>query len=58
MPLMAWLVFGAALLLLFVTAWIVVPGWTYSLLALAVGAPEVCAWLLAGSIVVCLLAAT
>jgi hypothetical protein len=27
---------------LFVTAWIVVPGWTYSLLALAVGAPKVC----------------
>ena len=55
---MAWLVLGAALLLLFVTAWIVVPGWTYSLLALAVAAPEVCAWLLAGSTVVCLLAAT
>lgn len=52
MPIVSWLLFAAAGILLFLSAWIVLPGWNYTLLTLAVGAPEYSAWLLAGGVLV------
>jgi acetyl esterase/lipase len=53
-----WLLFAGAAVLLFLSAWIFLPGWTPSLLYLSVGAPEESAWLLLGSVAVCALMAT
>ena len=55
---MTWLLFVAAAALVFLTAWIVLPGWTPRLLNLSVGAPEVSAWLLLGSVAICVLTVT
>ena len=52
----SWLLFAAAGILLFVSAWTVLPAWTYALLIFGIGAPEVSAWLCAASIAVCVLA--
>src|SRR5258706_2147047 len=46
------LLFAAALVLLFVTSWIVLPAPNRLLLPLGVGAPEVSAWLVLGCLVV------
>ena len=53
---MTGLLFAAATVLVILSAWIVLPGWTPLLLNLSVGAPEVSAWLLLGSALVCALA--
>jgi acetyl esterase/lipase len=45
------LLFAAASVLAFLTLWIILPGPTRPLLVLAVGAPELSAWLLLGSLV-------
>lgn len=45
----------AALAIFFLALWIVVPGWTYPLFVLAVGAPELSPWLLLASLVLCAL---
>jgi acetyl esterase/lipase len=45
----------AAFALLFLALWIVVPGWTYPLFVLAVGAPELSPWLFFAGLVLCLL---
>ena len=58
MPLVSALIFAAAAVLLFLTAWIVLPGWNYPLFVLSVGAPEYSAWLLAGSLLAGALATT
>ncbi len=52
----AWLRLALGALLLFLAAWIVVPPPTYATLILAVGAPEVAAWLILGGGAVTLLA--
>jgi acetyl esterase/lipase len=46
------LLLAVALILLFLASWIVLPAPNRPLLALAVGAPELSAWLLAGALVV------
>ena len=53
---LSWLIFAAAGVLLFASAWTVLPAWTYALLIFGIGAPEVSAWLCAASLVVCVLA--
>jgi acetyl esterase/lipase len=53
---LSWLVLAAASVLLFLSAWIVVPAWNYPLLVLAVGGTEYSPWLCAGSVLVCVLA--
>ena len=58
MPLVSALIFAAAAVRLFVSIWIVLPGWTYPLFILGVGAPEISAWLLAGSLLTGTLAMT
>ena len=58
MPLVSALIFAAAAVLVFLTAWIVLPGWNYPLFVLSVGAPEFCAWLLACSLLAGTLAMT
>lgn len=58
MPLVSALIFAATAGLVFLTAWIVLPGWNYPLFVLGVGAPEYSAWLLAGSLLAGALAAT
>jgi acetyl esterase/lipase len=57
-PLVSALIFAATAGLLFLTAWIVLPGWNYALFVLGVGAPEYSAWLLAGSLLAAALAMT
>jgi acetyl esterase/lipase len=52
---LATILFAVALILVFVTSWIVLPGPNRPLLALALGAPELSAWLVLGSLVVCAL---
>ena len=52
---MSWLLFVAAAVLGFLTAWVVVPGWTPLLMNLSVGAPEFSWWLLISSVAVCAL---
>lgn len=47
------LLFGAALVMLFLASWIVLPAPNRALLTLAVGAPELSAWLALGGLVVC-----
>ncbi|MBI3264608.1 MAG: alpha/beta hydrolase [Acidobacteria bacterium] len=46
---------AAALVLVFLTSWIVLPAPNRPLLALGVGAPELSAWLVFGGLVVCVL---
>ena len=57
-PLVSALIFPTSAVLLFLTAWIVLPGWNYPLFVLSVGAPEYSAWLLAGSLLAGALAMT
>jgi acetyl esterase/lipase len=57
-PLVSALIFATAAVLLFLTAWIVLPGWNYPSFVLSVGAPEYSAWLLAGSLLAGALAMT
>jgi len=52
-PFASWLLFAAALVLVFLTSWIVLPAPNRPLLALGVGAPELSAWLVLGGLVVC-----
>src|SRR5262249_38849605 len=40
--------------LLFLTAWIVIPGWTYPVFNLSVGAPEFSPWLLLVGLILCI----
>jgi hypothetical protein len=47
--------FAVALVLVFLTSWMVLPAPNYSLLALGVGAPELSPWLALGGLVVCVL---
>ena len=58
MPLVSALIFATSAVLLFLTAWIVLPGWNYPLFVLSVGAPEYSVWLLAGSLLAGTLAMT
>ena len=53
MPIISSLVLVAATVLLFLTAWIVIPGWTYPIFNLSVGAPEISLWLVLGGLIVC-----
>lgn len=57
-PIVSWLILVAAAILLSLAAWIVVPGWTYPLLVLSAGAPEVSPWLIVGGLLVCVLTVT
>jgi len=50
------LLFAVALVLVFLTAWMVLPAPNRPLLALGVGAPEMSPWLALGGLVVCVLA--
>ena len=52
------LLFAAALLVLFFASWIYLPAPNRALLPLGVGAPEVCAWLALGGLVVAALSST
>jgi acetyl esterase/lipase len=54
--LLARLLCAVALVLLFLTSWIVLPGFTRPLLALAIGAPELAPWLAPIGLIVTLLA--
>jgi acetyl esterase/lipase len=54
--LVSWLVLTAASLLLFLSAWIVIPPPLYSLLVVAIITPEISAWLCVAGILVCVLA--
>jgi acetyl esterase/lipase len=54
---MRWIAFALAVVTLFIAIWIFLPGPTYFLLAFAVGAPEVSAWLIVGSAVAIVLGA-
>ncbi|MBI1875803.1 MAG: alpha/beta hydrolase, partial [Acidobacteria bacterium] len=55
MPFASRLLLAAALVLVFLTSWIVLPAPNRPLLALGVGAPELSAWLVFGGLVVCVL---
>jgi acetyl esterase/lipase len=57
-PLVSALIFAAAAVRLFVAIWIILPGWTYPLFILSVGAPEISGWLLLGSVLTGTLAMT
>jgi acetyl esterase/lipase len=52
----SWLIVAAASALLFLSVWIVIPGWSYWLLTLSVGATEYSPWLCVAGVIVCLLA--
>lgn len=45
----------AAFVIFFLALWIVVPGWTYPLFALGIGAPELSPWLFLAGLVLCVL---
>ena len=49
------LLFAASLVLLFLASWIVLPAPNRALLTLAVGAPELSAWLALGGVIICAL---
>ena len=54
---MSYLLLIAAGALLFLTLWIFIPGWTYPLFVLGVGAPELSPWLLLASLILSLVCA-
>ena len=54
---MPYLLLIAAGAIFFLTLWIFIPGWTYPLFVLSVGAPELSPWLLLASLILCLVCA-
>lgn len=51
---MPYLLLSAAGAIFFLTLWIFIPGWTYPLFVLGVGAPELSPWLFVASLILCL----
>ena len=54
---MSYVLLTLVAILFFLTLWIFLPGWTYPLFVLGVGAPELSPWLLLASVVLCVVCA-